>query len=142
MTDKFIKVAEVDGCENCYFDGYKGCEHENHPSRQCAKDKTIFVLSVEQPTDTQHQITQLTNAMQTVLLEKNKRYGNSALEPLNTFSKLSNSDSIKIRLDDKLSRIKNSDEPRTNDVCDLIGYCFLLLISKGVTEEEILNLID
>jgi hypothetical protein len=108
----------------------------------CIINDDIVVLDTEQPSNTKHQITQLTLAMQTVLLEKNKRYGNSALEPLNTFSKLSNSDSIKIRLDDKLSRIKNSDEPRTNDVCDLIGYCFLLLISKGITEEEILNLID
>ena len=47
MENKFIKAAEVDGCKNCYFDGYKGCEHENHPSGQCAKDKTIFVISAE-----------------------------------------------------------------------------------------------
>jgi len=137
---KLIVVGETDGCKNCYFDGLNGCENPTKPSRYCAQHKTIFVL--EKPTDTQQKITSITNAMQTVLLEKNKRYGNSALEPLNTFSKLSNADSIKIRLDDKLSRIKAADEPRTNDVCDLIGYCFLLLISKGVEEKEILNLID
>ena len=44
-----------------------------------------------------------------------------------------------IRLDDKMSRIEsNTDElPRVNDVADLIGYCTLLLISMGVTKEDL-----
>ena len=92
--------------------------------------------------DTQQQIKALTNAMQKVLLEKNRRYGDSAMNPLGVFSKLSAQDSIRIRLDDKLKRVQNTANPRTNDVCDIIGYCFLLLISIGATEQEILALID
>lgn len=80
--------------------------------------------------------------MQTVLLEKNKRYGDSAISPKQRFSKLSGSEGIKIRLDDKMNRIENSGELRTNDVCDMIGYLFLYLIAEGVEKEEILNLID
>jgi len=47
--------------------------------------------------------------------------------------------SILIRLDDKLSRIRaNTDDmPRINDVADIIGYCTLLLISMGVTQTDI-----
>ena len=65
-----------------------------------------------------------------VLIEKNKRYGNSALSPLGIFYKGDAANSIKIRLDDKLSRIKNSKELRKNDLYDLLGYCMLYTISE------------
>jgi len=94
--------------------------------------------------ETQKQIRELCDAMRDFLLEKNKRYGDAALQPAKIFSNLDAADSIKIRLDDKLNRIINNrhSEPRANDVCDVIGYCFLLLISMGVTKEEIIKLID
>lgn len=63
---------------------------------------------------------------------KNLKYGNSALKPLGIFSKTDSSNSILIRLDDKLGRIKNGPaEPRKNDIFDLIGYLTLYSISKG-----------
>ena len=94
--------------------------------------------------DTQEQIKGLCNAMRDLLLEKNLRYGNAALSPLKIFSRNDASNSIKVRLDDKLNRIKNrpDDDPKANDVCDVIGYCFLLLMSMGVTPEQILKQID
>lgn len=91
---------------------------------------------------TQDRIKEVTLAMQELLLEKNKRYGDAAINPTNTFSKLSGQDSIKIRLDDKLKRVQASEETRVNDVCDIIGYCTLLLISMRVSKEDILKLID
>lgn len=91
---------------------------------------------------TQDRIKEVTLAMQELLLEKNKRYGDAAINPTNTFSKLSGQDSIKIRLDDKLKRVQSSEETRVNDVCDIIGYCTLLLISMRVSKEDILKLID
>ncbi len=94
------------------------------------------------PGSTQAKIVEVTLAMQELLLEKNKRYGDAAINPANTFSKLSGQDSIKIRLDDKLKRVQSSEETRVNDVCDIIGYCTLLLISMGVSKEDILKLID
>ena len=48
--------------------------------------------------------------MNKILLEKNKRYGDSALHPVNVFSKLPATNSIQVRLDDKLNRIKNGPE--------------------------------
>lgn len=66
--------------------------------------------------------------------EKNKRYGNAALEPLGIFSKLGATNSIAVRLDDKLSRIKNASALRKNDVSDLIGYLMLLSLSQGWTD--------
>ena len=78
-------------------------------------------------------------SIKSVLLEKNKRYGNSALEPLNIFSKHEQT-GIGQRLDDKLARIKNSDELRKNDVFDLLGYIILLCIKKTWTNFD--ELID
>jgi hypothetical protein len=79
-----------------------------------------------------------------VLIEKNRKYGNAALEPLGLFYKGDNINSILIRLDDKLSRVKSNKEknPRVNDVADIIGYCTLLLISMGVTAEDIAKFKD
>lgn len=75
-----------------------------------------------------------------LVLEKNKRYGDSALNPLRIFSQLSNEEGLKVRLDDKLSRIKNSHPLRKNDVADLIGY--LILYSLSQKWEDFSDLID
>jgi hypothetical protein len=79
---------------------------------------------------TQDKIKQVYTSMMMVSLEKNSRYGNSALEPLNIFCKESSDIQIKSRLDDKLARVKNSQELRKNDISDLLGYLTLLCISK------------
>jgi hypothetical protein len=75
------------------------------------------------------------NSHKKMLSEKNKRYGNAALDPLGIFSKEGDSlRSMFVRLDDKLSRIKNSEELRKNDVSDIIGYLMLVCINKGWTD--------
>ncbi len=93
---------------------------------------------------TQEQIIKITNAIQDLLLDKNEKYGDAALNPKQIFYKGTAINSILIRLDDKLSRImSNTDpKPRVNDVTDIVGYCVLLLIGLGVTEEDIRVLKD
>ena len=76
-------------------------------------------------------IEEVCNNMRDFLIEKNKRYGNSALNPIRVFNKASTTTSLLCRLDDKLSRIKNSDELRPNDIYDTVGYLILLCIDKG-----------
>ena len=94
--------------------------------------------------DTQNKINEIMEAMQDLLLSKNRLYGNSALNPKHIFYKGDAVNSILSRLDDKLGRIMaNTDEkPRINDVADIIGYCTLLLISMGVDKADIDNLRD
>ena len=92
---------------------------------------------------TQHKIIDICVEMAHLLLYKNDKYGNSALEPKKIFYKGDNVTSILIRLDDKLSRIiNNNSELRTNDIADIIGYLVLLLIAKGVTVSELEKLKD
>ena len=80
-------------------------------------------------------ITDVCEAMREFLIAKNTKYGNSALEPLRTFSKTSSEEQLLIRMDDKLSRIKNADEPRINDIVDLTGYLLLYIIKKEWTSQ-------
>jgi hypothetical protein len=83
-------------------------------------------------TETQEKITQVFNSLRDVVVEKNKRYGDSALAPQKIFSKLEPGEGIKVRLDDKLSRIlHNQGDIRKNDVADLMGYLSLLAVSQG-----------
>jgi hypothetical protein len=69
-----------------------------------------------------------------LLINKNIKYGNSALEPLGVFSQLSAKEGLLIRIDDKLKRIKNGSlENDDEDVInDLIGYLVLLKIQDKV----------
>ena len=94
--------------------------------------------------NTQEKIKEITNAMRELLLYKNQKYGDSALHPKQIFYKGDATNSILIRLDDKLGRIMaNADEtPRINDVADIIGYCTLLLIGMGATADDIQKLRD
>lgn len=71
------------------------------------------------------------DVIKNLLLEKNKFYGNSAMQPLQVFSGLGAIALIDARIDDKLSRIRNL---RVKDITmadgedtimDLIGYLVL-----------------
>ena len=77
--------------------------------------------------------------IQEMLIVKNLKYGNSAIEPLGVFSKLSPEEGIKIRIDDKLKRIKNGSLEKDDEdvVNDLIGYLVLLKIYAKKEESMI-----
>ena len=71
------------------------------------------------------------HAIRDMLLEKNKRYGNSALEPLRVFSSASTDEQLRTRIDDKLNRIMNQQLDDDEDAeSDLIGYLILLRIHR------------
>ena len=88
---------------------------------------------IDDESDSEHQIKEVTNQLQELLIKKNRAYGNSALEPLNVFSSQNAVDSLCARLDDKLSRIKNKGlNDKTEDTLfDLAGYLILLIIAKN-----------
>ena len=92
--------------------------------------------------ESQKKIVEICDSMKDLLLYKNQKYGDSALNPNNIFYKGDSTNSIKIRLDDKIGRIKNCEEIRINDVCDIIGYSVLLLVSMEVSKNEIKLLKD
>jgi ATP-dependent helicase/DNAse subunit B len=78
------------------------------------------------------------DAVKSLLLEKNAKYGNSAIQPKRIFSKQNSIEQIKVRIDDKLSRIQNMGTEKTDEdtVKDLIGYLILLKVSERVSNIE------
>lgn len=79
----------------------------------------------------QEDIAAVCDEIRELLLEKNRRYGNSALEPLRLFSTASPEEQIRVRIDDKLSRLRALDPGDTEDVeLDLIGYLVLLRVQR------------
>jgi len=65
------------------------------------------------------------------LVKKNISYGDSALSPMRLFAQSDATEQLKVRIDDKLNRIKNAQGfPGDNDIDDLIGYLILLKIAS------------
>ena len=82
-------------------------------------------------TDTQVEIAAICDDVKELLLYKNKKYGNSALEPARIFSKSSAVEQLLVRIDDKLNRIQKGAGLIGEDedvIMDLIGYLVLLKI--------------
>jgi len=72
------------------------------------------------------------NKIHSMLLEKNRKYGDAALNPLRIFSNQNSLEQLKVRIDDKLSRIKNQQLDEDEDaIDDLIGYLILYKIAKN-----------
>ena len=63
-----------------------------------------------------------------ILVEKNRAYGDSALNPVRVFSRADSREQLLVRLDDKLSRIARGGELGEDVVLDLIGYLVLLRV--------------
>lgn len=81
--------------------------------------------------DFENKVRKVCNDIANLLIEKNKCYGNSALDPLNCFYKGDATTAIKVRIDDKLSRIMRGSEYQGDDtVTDLLGYLVLLKVSR------------
>lgn len=68
--------------------------------------------------------------IETMLISKNKKYGNSALDPKRIFSRADATEQIKVRIDDKLSRMSKGTNDNEDTIMDLMGYLVLLKISE------------
>ena len=72
-----------------------------------------------------------TDEIAAMLIDKNKRYGDSALNPVRVFSKANPVEQLLVRIDDKLSRIsRGKAEDDEDPIDDLLGYLVLLKIAK------------
>lgn len=79
---------------------------------------------------TQSDIAYVCEKLKELLLEKNRKYGDSALNPVRIFSKASVLEQLKVRMDDKLSRLRNAQDDEDEDpTTDLIGYLILYKVA-------------
>jgi len=77
--------------------------------------------------------------LEALLQSKNAKYGDSALDPLNIFSEANAVAGIKMRVDDKLKRIKNAGliDATEDTLQDLAGYLILLMIARDNASNDI-----
>ena len=78
----------------------------------------------------EEKILMIIDQIKNLLLEKNRKYGNSALEPMRVFSRSDHLEQIRVRIDDKLSRVKSAQLDEDEEVLnDLIGYLILYRVA-------------
>lgn len=108
------------------------------PYREKPEPKVVDKSTFE---NVQLLISEECNSIRDLLISKNAQYGNSAIQPKRIFSNQSSIEQIKVRIDDKLSRIQNFssndkfDTDSEDAVKDLIGYLILLRVAKRVHGE-------
>ena len=69
--------------------------------------------------------------LKALLLEKNRKYGDAAVNPKRYFSKASAKEQILVRLDDKLNRFINRQDDEDEDVIlDMLGYLILYRVAN------------
>lgn len=85
--------------------------------------------ATEAESDFSIEVSEVLDEVEALLNRKNKAYGNSALEPVRVFSTADPVEQIKVRIDDKLSRLKSSTDDNEDTVLDLMGYLVLLRIA-------------
>jgi hypothetical protein len=65
-----------------------------------------------------------------LLLDKNARYGDSALEPVRVMSDADAVEQIDVRIDDKLSRLASDVDDPEDVLLDLVGYIILRRVQR------------
>lgn len=86
-------------------------------------------------TNTQARIVAQCQKIAELLIQKNNSYGDSALHPIGVFGRGRATDLLRVRIDDKLSRIRNAPDAFGEDaIADLTGY--LILLALAVEDER------
>ena len=105
------------------------CDYEMNPQKH---DPNAWHGPLQKIMTSQARIAAVCDEIKTLLLEKNRKYGNSALKPKRIFSKADAIEQLNVRIDDKLSRIATLDDPNDEDTeADLIGYLILRRVARG-----------
>jgi len=78
-------------------------------------------------------VTAVLDEVKEVLLEKNRKYGDSARNPVRMFSRADPEEQLRVRIDDKLSRIQRGDPDEEDEdvILDLMGYLVLLRLVRS-----------
>ena len=85
-------------------------------------------------------IAKVCDDIKALLLEKNAKYSDSALNPKRIFSSSGSIEQILVRIDDKLSRIATRGfrgEQDEDTLSDLIGYLVLLKVAARKSSNNI-----
>ena len=82
----------------------------------------------------EHQVRTILTELGDLIIAKNEAYGDSALNPVRIFSTASTTEQLRVRLDDKLSRLARGSNAGEDVVTDLLGYLVLLKIAESESD--------
>jgi hypothetical protein len=108
--------------------GCKNCKPQKKAPTPEEIDSTYLPKAIPMPAARRGvalEIEEVCDEIKEFLIGKNEQYGNSALDPVRIFSSASNEEQLRVRIDDKLSRLvrgTSSIEADSDIVADLIGY--------------------
>ena len=72
------------------------------------------------------ELTEIMSSIKQLLMRKNSQYGDSIFNPVRVFSRGDPIEQIRVRIDDKISRMNSSPHEYIEDtVTDLIGYLIM-----------------
>lgn len=83
----------------------------------------------------EHEVRRITTEIADMLVAKNRAYGNSALDPVRIFSQADPAEQIRVRIDDKLSRLARGRGAGEDVVMDLMGYLVILKVAETLGVE-------
>ena len=132
MSNKKTKPVKMSVPEGMEFDTPYTMDHTLHNEHYWDTERNLDTFK-KTSTNFSYQLDKVTEEITNLLKEKNTAYGNSALNPLNIFSKLNAVESLCARLDDKIARISNRgiNDNTEDTVDDLIGYLLLLKMAMN-----------
>jgi len=111
--------------------------------QECSKSMLLTTSTGPKPAanylqvgpDVEQLISEECEKLKELLISKNRKYGNSALMPKRICSKADPLEQIKVRMDDKLSRIDSQQIDDDEDAyTDLAGYIILMNVYKRMNE--------
>jgi len=109
-----------DRCDSCRMNLDMGGHASGCPRDESQTPEFEFECDVREVCD----------EVATMLVEKNRAYGNSALDPVRVFSRASVVEQLLVRIDDKLSRLSRGSAAGEDVERDLMGYLVLLRVAR------------
>tara|TARA_B100000035_G_scaffold306971_1_gene309663 strand:- start:48 stop:536 length:489 start_codon:yes stop_codon:yes gene_type:complete len=127
-----VKLCAEESNDFCFYTSPDNVE----PLVQCTipswkEDNLRWIQTRTDSDDFAEKLDEVASKVVNLLKSKNKAYGNTALDPVQIFSRLDATEAICARIDDKIMRIKNKgiNDQTEDTVDDLIGYLLLLKMS-------------
>ncbi len=109
-------------------------EHPHPYFHECQGhwDDVVILESADPPasTSTADAIREACSELADFLIEKNAAYGDSALDPVRIMSSADPIEQIKVRMDDKLSRMVRGKAAGEDAVKDFVGYWVMLQVAE------------
>jgi hypothetical protein len=127
ITTKIINPIDLNGR---YSDITESSEWDRHHPYNPLIEPLPMTKELQEKTQFEAMLDAELSEIRTMLLAKNAAYGNSALDPIRVFSRVDKLEQLRVRMDDKLSRLARGAACDEDVVLDLLGYLLIYRIAQ------------